>query len=106
METSIKVSPYGTLFQCCTTPSARFIEVLELSFQYVSEVEVGRGFAGETFIMVSPYGTLFQCCTSSSGQVRRSLLSISPLLYKCSIGRWRGCASCCCIWWLLAEFRL
>ena len=43
------------------------------------------GLAGETFIMVSPYGTLFQCCRSSSGQVRRSLLSIGPLLYKCSI---------------------
>jgi len=45
----------------------------------------GEGLAGETFIMVSLYGTLFRCCTRSSGHVRRSLLSIGPLLYKCSI---------------------
>ena len=32
-----------------------------------------------------PHGTSFQCSTRSAGQVRRSLLSVGPLLYRCSI---------------------
>ena len=40
---------------------------------------------GNASIVVSRCGSLFQCCTRSSGQVRQSLLSIGPLLYKCSI---------------------
>ena len=35
--------------------------------------------------MVSSYGKFLQCSTRSPGQVRRSLLSGGPLLYKCSI---------------------
>ena len=35
--------------------------------------------------MLSSYGTLLQCCTRFAGQVRRSLTSGGPLLYKCSI---------------------
>ena len=34
---------------------------------------------------VSSYGTLLRCCMRSAGQVRWSLLSDGPLLYKCSI---------------------
>jgi hypothetical protein len=43
----------------------------------------GRGLARES--SVTPHGTSFQCCTRSAGQVRRSLLSVCPLLYKFSI---------------------
>ena len=34
---------------------------------------------------VTAYVIAFRCCNRSAGQVRRSLLSIGPLLYKCSI---------------------
>jgi len=32
-------------------------------------------------VMVFSYRIMFQCCSRSSGQVRRSLLSIGPLVY-------------------------
>ena len=84
-ETSIKVSPHGTLFECCTRSSGQVQQSLRGIGPLGTWVASGGRIAGEAFIMVSPYGTLFQCCTRSSGQVRRSLLSIGPLLYKCSI---------------------
>jgi len=64
---------------------ARFDKVFELSVHQVCVLQVRGGLARETSIMVSPYGALFQFFMRSSGQVRRSLLSVGPVLYKCSI---------------------
>jgi len=63
-------------------------------------------FSGYRSIMVSSYRIMFQCCTRSSGQVRRSLLSISPLVYKSSMRSLAWLCVFCCIWWPSAEFRL
>jgi len=41
-----------------------------------------RGLARESSI--TPHGTSFRCRSRSAGQVRRSLLSVGPLLYTCS----------------------
>ena len=71
-ETSIKVSPYGV--------SLYVIQCFQAKLLSVPLVGGGGGSC-----MVSSYGTLLQCCTRSAGQVRRSLLSDGPLLYKCSI---------------------
>ena len=43
----------------------------------------GSRLARESFI--TPHGASSQCSTRSAGQVRPSLLSVGPLLYKCSI---------------------
>ena len=42
-----------------------------------------RGLARESSI--TPHGTSFRCRSRSAGQVRRSLLSVGPLLYTCPI---------------------
>jgi hypothetical protein len=66
------------LYEVCRPVSTKSLSYR--SMEYVLQV---RGLARETAI--TPYGTLVQCCTRSAGQVRRSLISIGTLLYKCSI---------------------
>jgi hypothetical protein len=84
-EISIKVSPYGTLLQCCTRSSGQVRRNLRAIGPLSKCVSSGATCKENRHNAVTSYGTLVQCCTRSAGQVRRSLLSIGPLLYKCSI---------------------
>ena len=81
-----KASPYGTLFLWCPRP-ARAGQV-QRSLRAIgprSKCVVSRGDL-QGCPPSLPHGTSFQCSTRSAGQVRRSLLSVGPLLYKCSMG--------------------
>jgi hypothetical protein len=62
----------------------RFNEVFELSFHEVCVCSKWRWGDLRGSPPSIPHGTSFQFTTRSAGQVRRSLLSVGPLLYRCS----------------------
>ena len=105
-ETSIKVSPYGTLFQCCKRSSGRVQRCLRAIGPLVGELQVGgwgdlQGKRSSWFLLME------HCFVVVQGiQARFDEVFYLSVHYCTSVrlGRWRGCASCCCIWWLLAKF--
>jgi len=66
-------------------PQSRFLLVELVSVLYEVFGPGSARFSSYRSNTVSSYGIMFQFCTRSSGQVRRSLLSIGPLVYKCSM---------------------
>ena len=104
-ETSIKVSPYGTLFQCCTRSSGQVRRNLR-AIGSLSERDVSGGdLQGKP---PSRFLLMEHCFSVVRGlQARFDEVFYLSVRYCTSVqlGRWRGCASCCYIWWPLAEFR-
>ena len=102
---SIKASPYGTLFQCCTRAAGRVQRNLRAIGPRSECVASGGGdlqgipsslFVGHRFSVVR--GPRARC---------DAIFYLSVRYYtSVRFGRWRGCGSYHYMWWSLAEFRL